>query len=249
MFGRRNRDEPQDGLDETTDDLVVDPELDVVLDDRIDDLELVTGAGDGTEGPFDVADAPDDGFARVDLGGLRVPAPIDSELRLEMNEAGQVTAATFVMGRSSLQISAFAAPRSEGIWQEVREEMLEGIRSAGGAADIETGSFGPELRAKVPEAPDKKALQPARFIGVDGPRWFLRGMFTGPAATDAGAAKALEGIFRGIVVVRGPDAMAPRDQLPLALPREAEIAMADADPTAPRRLPAPERGPEITEIQ
>jgi len=246
MFGRRNRDEPQGDLDEATDDLVVDPELDVVLDDRIDRLAL---GGDG-QGPFDSADAPDDDFVRVDLGGLRVPAPVDSELRLEMNEGGQVTAATYVMGRSSLQVSAFAAPRSEGIWQEVREEMLEGINSAGGSAEIGTGSFGPELRAKVPEAPGKKALQPARFVGIDGPRWFLRGMFTGPAATDPGAAAALEGMFRGIVVVRGADAMAPRDQLPLVLPREAEMAMEQAaDPSEPRRMPAPERGPEITEIQ
>ncbi len=244
MFGRRNRNEsPAD-----VDDLGAEPELDIVLDDRIDRF-AIGGEGDG-DGPYDLADAPEDDFARVDLGGVRVPAPTDSELRLEMNEGGQVTAATYVLGRSSLQISAFAAPRTEGIWQEVREEMLEGIVSAGGAAELATGSFGPELRAKVPEAPGKKALQSARFIGVDGPRWFLRGMFTGPAATDAGSAKPLEALFRGIVVVRGTEAMAPRDQLPLVLPREAEIAMEQAaDSPEPRRLPVPERGPEITEIQ
>ena len=129
--------------------------------------------------------------------------------------------------------------------------MLEGITTAGGTAELVEGSFGTELRAKVPEAPgSKKALQPARFIGVDGPRWFLRGMFTGPAATDEAAAAALAGVFRAIVVVRGAEAMAPRDQLPLALPREAQAAMAESeDPAAPRRLPQPERGPEITEIQ
>jgi len=75
-------------------------------------------------------------------------------------------------------------------------------------------------------------------------------MSPGPAATDAGAARGLEALFRGIVVVRGTDAMAPRDQLPLTLPREAEAAIEHAaDSTEPRRLPAPERGPEITEIQ
>ena len=245
MFGRRNRDEPQDDIDVATDDLGLDGDLGVVLDDRVDDLDEIS---DGL-GPYDVENAPDDGFARIDLGGLRVPAPTDGELRLEMNEGGAVTAATFVMGRSSLQVSAFAAPRREGIWQEVREEMLEGIQTAGGAAQIADGALGPELRAKVPEAPGKKGLQPARFVGVDGPRWFLRGMFTGPAATDAGAATVLEAMFRNVVVVRGTEAMAPRDQLPLALPREAQAAVAELDETAPRRLPAPQRGPEITEIQ
>ncbi|MCU1679143.1 MAG: uncharacterized protein JWM93_3901 [Frankiales bacterium] len=246
MFGRRNRDEPHDVVDDTRDDLVGDPELDVHVDDGIDEPARES---DG-QGPYDVDSAPDDGFARIDLGGLRVPAPTDSELRIEMNEAGVVTAATYVQGRSSLQVSAFAAPRTEGIWKDVREEMLDGIQEAGGSAEIGEGSIGPELRAKVPEEPGKKAFQPARFVGIDGPRWFLRGMFTGPAATDAGAAKQLEAIFRGIVVVRGADAMAPRDQLPLTLPREAQAAVAEAqDPAAPRTLPAPQRGPEITEIQ
>ena len=245
MFGRRNRDESQGDVDEMTDDLMVDGDLDVVLDDRVDGQVQGTGG----QGPYDVESAPDDGFARIDLGGLRVPAPTDGELRLEVNEGGVVTGATFVLGRNTLQVSAFAAPRREGIWQEVREEMLEGIATAGGSAEIADGPLGPELRAKVPEAPGKKGLQPARFVGVDGPRWFLRGMFTGPAATDPAAAVVLEAIFRGVVVVRGTEAMAPRDQLPLTLPREAQAAVTELEETGPRRLPAPERGPEITEIQ
>jgi hypothetical protein len=249
MFGRRKRDEALDVSSDADDlgtdveaDAGVDDEFDQVLDDRVDDVLTVS---DGL-GPHDVESAPDDGLARIDLGGLRVPAPTDSELRLEMNEAGQVVAASYVLGRSVLQVSAFAAPRREGIWGEVRDEMVEGITSAGGAAEIADGPLGPELRARVPEAPGQKALQPARFVGVDGPRWFLRGMLTGPAATDPSAAEPLENIFRGVVVVRGSEAMAPRDQLPLALPREAQAAVAEA--TDSRRLPAPQRGPEITEI-
>ena len=73
------------------------------------------------------------------------------------------------------------------------------------------------------------AVQAARFIGVDGPRWFLRGLLTGPAATDTLQAKRLEELFRGIVVVRGGDAMAPRNALPLHLPREAVEQMAEAE--------------------
>jgi hypothetical protein len=248
MFGRRKRDEALDVSSEADDlgadqeDAGLDDELDQMLDDRVDDTLVLS---DGL-GPYDVERAPDDGLPRLDLGGLRVPAPVDSELRLEVNETGQVIAATYVQGRNVLQVSAFAAPRREGIWREVRDEMLEGITDAGGSAELADGPLGPELRARVPEAPGQKALQPARFVGVDGPRWFLRGMFTGPAATDAAAAAALEAIFRGVVVVRGAEAMAPRDQLPLALPREAQVAVAESTET--RRLPAPQRGPEITEI-
>ncbi len=46
----------------------------------------------------------------------------------------------------------------------------------------------------------------ARFIGVDGPRWFLRGVIAGEAAVDPGAAAQVEDLFRSIVVVRGIDA-------------------------------------------
>ena len=246
MFGRRNRDDRTttaefDGPDE----FGADPDLEVVLDDSVDD-ELL--ASDGT-GPYDAGNAPDDNFTRIDLGGMRVPAPSDGELRLEMDPQGTVVAATYVLGNSTLQVSAYAAPRRDGIWAEVREEMLAGINEAGGTAEVADGPFGPELRAKVPEVPGKKAnLQSTRFVGIDGPRWFLRGMFGGQAATDPAAAEALEGLFRSIVVVRGSDAMAPRDQLPLALPREAQAAVADAS-DGKRAMPAPQRGPEITEIQ
>jgi len=65
-----------------------------------------------------------------------------------------------------------------------------------------------------------------RFIGVDGPRWFLRGMISGPAAESAEAAAPLEEIFRGIVVVRGTEPMPVREQLPLVLPPQAAAQIA-----------------------
>jgi hypothetical protein len=113
-----------------------------------------------------------------------------------------------------------------------------------------------------------QASQPARFIGVDGPRWFLRGLMTGVAATDPQQARTLEDVFRGVVVVRGGEAMAPRDLLPLRLPREAlqnfegqnlegqnlEGQNLDAGSPADVERPKPtldmlERGPEITETR
>jgi hypothetical protein len=83
---------------------------------------------------------------------------------------------------------------------------------------------------------------------VDGPRWFLRGLLTGPGSTDPNQAKRLEDAFRQVIVNRGADAMAPRDMLPLHLPRDAF----DGPPPpeeADHSLQLPERGPEITEIQ
>jgi hypothetical protein len=66
----------------------------------------------------------------------------------------------------------------------------------------------------------------ARFLGVDGPRWFLRGMISGPAAESAEAAEQVEGVFRQIVVVRGTEPMPVREQLPLTLPPQAAAQVA-----------------------
>jgi len=53
---------------------------------------------------------------------------------------------------------------------------------------------------------------------VDGPRWFLRGVISGAAATDPEAAAQIEELFRSVVVVRGSAPMPPRDLIPLRVP-------------------------------
>jgi hypothetical protein len=96
------------------------------------------------------------------------------------------------------------------------------------------GPFGPELAgtivatppAQPGQAPPQPVRRPARFLGVDGPRWFLRGMISGPAAASPEAAAALEGAFRSIIVVRGSEPMPVREQLPLTLPAQAAAQLA-----------------------
>lgn len=202
-------------------------------------------------GPWDVDDV-DDEVQRLDLGAIRVPVPDGCEVRVDVQEE-QVVAATVVDGRSAIQIHAFAAPRSEGIWDEVRQEIADSLRSNGGAAEDADGPFGRELRARLPVTDPSQGQQPARFIGVDGPRWFLRGLMTGAASTDPQQARMLESVFRGVVVVRGGEAMAPRDLLPLRLPKDAMqqlegAAAAEPEPAKPT-LDMLERGPEITETR
>jgi hypothetical protein len=212
---------------------------------------------DATMGPWDDADVPDDGVNRIDLGALLVPVPEGVELRVDVNPEGQVVAATAQHAGSQMQLNVFAAPRLSGIWDEVRVEIRDALTSQGGSGEEVQGPFGTELRARVPSG-QPGMTAPARFVGVDGPRWFLRGLISGPAATDAAQAEALLEIFRNTVVVRGKDAMAPRDTLLLHLPKEAreaqERAQAEAE-AAEADQPAQsgdfnpfERGPEITEI-
>ena len=70
---------------------------------------------------------------------------------------------------------------------------------------------------------------------------------SGPAATDPVQAAPFEHLFRSVIVVRGKDAMAPRDPLPLRLPTDAVIQGGPEQPEEDPLNPF-ERGPEITEI-
>ncbi|HEY9388604.1 MAG TPA: DUF3710 domain-containing protein [Mycobacteriales bacterium] len=177
-----------------------------------------------TSGPWDLGDLPDDGITRVDLGSLRVPIIEGIDVRVEVSAEGVIAAATLSQSTSQMQVGVFAAPRTEGIWDEVRKEILGSIASQGGTGQEVRGTFGKEISARLPV---QGGMQPARFVGVDGPRWFLRALLTGPAATDPSRASALEDALRQTVVVRGDDPMPVRDPLPMRLPADlAEQAAA-----------------------
>jgi hypothetical protein len=209
-------------------------------------------------GPFDVSEV-DGREGRVDIGALWLQGVPGMELRLEVDQnTQQVNAATAVIRDSALQVQAFAAPRSGGLWDEIRGELASAIETQGGTAEERVGSLGTELRTRMPSTgPDQRTVfAPATFLGVDGPRWFLRGVLSGRAAIDDTAAAPLLEVFRAAVVVRGTEPMAPRELLPLALPREAERAAeaaeaeADAADEAERSSLDPfTRGPEITEVR
>src|SRR6185437_1108612 len=150
-------------------------------------------------GPWDATeDVPE--AERIDFGSLQVPVTEGSEIQLNIAE-DQGPLIVVVRGDSSLQLQAFAAPKSGGLWNDVRQEIATAVSQAGGRSQEADGPFGTELRAQVPGEPGE--LQPIRFIGVDGPRWFLRGVITGPAARHAAAAAPFEELFAGLVVVRG----------------------------------------------
>ncbi|MCA0335802.1 MAG: DUF3710 domain-containing protein [Actinobacteria bacterium] len=207
---------------------------------------------DRSSGPFDVSESPG-GEGHLDLGSLRVAGVEGMQLRLEIDqEQQQVVGATVVLADSSLQLQAFAAPRSGGLWSEIRDEIASSVVSRGGTAETAPGPLGPELRTRMPsqDGNGRTVFAPARFLGVDGPRWFLRGVLTGRSAIDDAAAGELLDLFRSTIVVRGSDPMAPRELLPLSLPQSApEPAAGDTAADRDDTLNPFERGPEITEVR
>jgi hypothetical protein len=181
-----------------------------------------------TTGPYDVADAPD-GVERLDLGGMRIPAIPGVEVRVQTNPDGQVQQVILVNGDNALQVGAFAAPRTEGIWDEVRDDIRKQLAGDGARAEEVDGPYGVELRSRV-RTPE--GLIDIRFVGIDGPRWLVRGVYQGPVAADPSLAGPLADCLRGLVVDRGTEAMPVREPLPLRLPREAAEPVTGAETPA-----------------
>lgn len=202
-------------------------------------------------GPWD-ADEPHPERERVDLGGLRLP--VGEGFEIQLNVAGdEIIGAMIMVGDSALQVHAFAAPKRSGIWDEVRTELASGVRDAGGSVQEREGPFGVELAAEVPV--EGQGKQPVRYIGIDGPRWFLRAVLSGKAAVDPSAAETLENVIRDIVVVRGEEPMPPKEPIRLRLPAEARQALEQhAAHDKNDKYSKPDfnpfrRGPEITEVR
>lgn len=194
----------------------------------------------GDDGPYDVSEAPD--APRLDLGSLLLPAVEGVEIRVQAGDQGVIQQIALVAGPNALQLGVFAAPRTEGIWDEVREEIRKSLFADGVGAQDVPGRWGTELRARL-RTPD--GFNDLRFIGVDGPRWMVRAVFQGPAAVDLSEAGPLEQILTGLAVRRDDSARPVREALPLRLPpdmaqrAEAERAAIAAAEQAEQQ-PAPQ---------
>jgi hypothetical protein len=179
------------------------------------------------QGPWDVDDVElsEEDPDLVDLGGLLVRGRAGLEMRLQVDERDQsVVAVLLVSEDGAVELRAFAAPRNESIWDDVRREIGAEATRRGGTATEQQGEFGAELRLAVPvQAPDgQHATQQSRVVGVSAPRWLLRGTFLGRPAEEPDPAGELESAFRDVVVRRGEAPMAPRSPIPLQMPPGAE---------------------------
>jgi hypothetical protein len=221
-------------------------------------------------GPWDANEAYPE-RERADFGSLLVP--VGPMQQIELATDGQrFIWVTVKNGASELRVHAFAAPKSGDMWEEVRQEITTELASAVGTNTQEiSGPFGAEVFAYVPVDPANPGAgnSPVRFIGVDGPRWLLRGLIIGPAASGAESPVPFEEILSDVVVVRGDHPMPPRDMLELRLPPEVQQALeqqaleqqaAAQDEMGPGPEQEPgnrfqpdlnpfERGPEFTETR
>jgi len=225
-------------------------EVDAEPDEDTEDAATTAGDSDlaaldvldwRTGGPWDISEVDDlvgtDQAPKIDLGSLIVTGVPGSELRLQVaEETKEIVSAMLIIetaveneGRkqtfsSALELGAYAAPRSGGLWAELREEISAAATAEGGSASLREGPFGVELHRFVPvTTPDgQQGYQPSRMWVAEGPRWLLRGIVYGQAAVeedlDSPVVSDVLSAFRQVVVRRGDEAMAPGDLLPLRMP-------------------------------
>jgi hypothetical protein len=182
------------------------------------------------QGPWDSSErTPDAEHTYVDLGRLQVRVRPGINVQMPTDGDGKdIGSVVLVTDDAALELRAFAAARSGGLWDEVRDDLILEVERLNGECDQVDGPFGPELRIKVPvDLPDGgKGFQPSRIIGVEGPRWLLRATFLGDAGLNPDDEGLLMQAFRDVIVVRGPEPRIPREALLLTLP-------AGATPIAP----------------
>jgi hypothetical protein len=255
VFGRRRSGSSQS--ERGTPARALGPELDHDVQSPDADQDAPPESGGG---PWDAGDRYPE-IPRVDLGSLQVPVTGEFQVHITFaqNQGAHVTVRHGRGEGGEVQLQAFAAPRREPIWQDVRPEIMAEIDGAGGTSEEREGPFGTEILARIPAQPGNpgSGFVPVRFIGVDGPRWFLRGLFQGPATVDPAAAAPLEALIREVVVVRGEGPVPPRDLLELRLPPDAAQALAEQQAQAGQQQAGQqgypfnpfERGPEITETR
>jgi hypothetical protein len=157
----------------------------------------------------------------IDFGAIQLPMRDDVVYKLEVEEStNRIVALTVEHRGSTLQLQAFSAPAGEGVWHEIRSALETSITAQGGKTESVVGPLGPELNAEIPTSDGSSRL--AKFIGVDGPKWFLRGVISGLALGDTLSMSHMIDIYRSVAVVRGSSPMPPKELLELVAPAGAQ---------------------------
>ena len=173
-----------------------------------------------SSGPFDITELIQV-RPSIDFGAIQLPMRDDVVYKLEVEEStNRIVALTVEHRGSALQLQAFSAPGVEGVWHEIRSALETSITAQGGKTESVVGPLGPELNAQIPTSDGSSRL--AKFIGVDGPKWFLRGVISGLALGDTLSMSHMIEIYRSVAVVRGSSPMPPKELLELVAPAGAQ---------------------------
>lgn len=171
-----------------------------------------TGPFDGDSVNIDEFDFSDFSTVTLDLGSMRVPLPKESQVQVEMGEAGPKMVHIVTRHGRATPV-AFAAPRTGGLWESSSEEIAEGMRSEGMPVVFETGPWGREIVGTG-------ANGVIRIIGVEGPRWLYRVTLAAPHGMEGDMAALGRELVARSFIYRGAGAILAGNSLPVILPAQ-----------------------------
>lgn len=178
------------------------------------------GPYDGDAVNFEDFDFSDFSVGLLDLGSMKIPLPKESQVQVEMGEAGpKMLHIVTKFGR--LTPVAFAAPRTAGQWEEASVELIQGVAGDGLDASFEQGPWGREVVGKHDNGT-------VRIIGVEGPRWMLRLTTTGPEEMAEDLAALAREMIARMFIYRGSDPILAGNSLPVIMPKQLVEQMQQA---------------------
>jgi hypothetical protein len=176
-----------------------------------------SAADDEPDGPFDVDEFDDAAVVTVgrhDLGSVLIPENDAAELAIEVNQQGVPTMVWMVTSNGRYNITAYAAPKTGNLWREVVTEIAESLRNDSAQVSVEDGPWGREVVGVMTKGPEPVVM---RFVGVDGPRWMVRGAAIGTPESAAAIAEDVRNALADTVVRRGDTPQPVRAMLNLQL--------------------------------
>ncbi|MEY9892597.1 hypothetical protein ABIA35_005117 [Catenulispora sp. MAP12-49] len=153
--------------------------------------------------PRSIDVVPDARNGRVDLGRLLVPLVPGMTLNPSNQTGPELEQIEVVVGEDVLTLELFELEDGED-WNLFRRVNKQEFEEAGREVRERLGIFGVQLLSYVPVAGGFHRL---RFIGHEEPGWCLRGIVTGPAASEPTGSDALRRLYFGTVVNLSADAL------------------------------------------
>jgi len=173
-----------------------------------------------TQGPFDSSSAPDTS-EMLDLGPLLLPNVPGLEVHLDLDvRTGNGKSVSLHLDMSIAEVQVFAAATNEDHWGDMRNAIAAGLREQDVDCQVVEGRFGTEVRAVMPtvDLDGNAHVQPVRFVGIRGSRWFLRVVISGDGAIVTSQIPEIDNVIAQIVVHRGSEPQAPGERLWLRSP-------------------------------
>jgi hypothetical protein len=157
----------------------------------------------------------------LDLGPLLLPNVPGLEVHLDLDvRTGNGKSVSLHLDMSIAEVQVFAAATNEDHWGEMRNAIAAGLREQDVDCQVVEGRFGTEVRAVMPtvDLDGNAHVQPVRFVGIRGSRWFLRVVISGDGAILTSQIPGIDNVIAQIVVHRGSEPQAPGERLWLRSP-------------------------------